>query len=85
MYPPVAVGMPRVVPKGGANIAGTFVPEDVGFALYRCIASVARRADRLTDRGGLLAACHELLLPELPKPLCFQARTPRRGEQQYPR
>lgn len=33
MYPPVAAGMPRVVPKGGAKIAGTFVPEDVGFAL----------------------------------------------------
>ena len=29
MYPPVAAGMPRVVPKGGAKIAGTFIPEDV--------------------------------------------------------
>ncbi|KAI3398516.1 hypothetical protein diail_9040 [Diaporthe ilicicola] len=27
-YPPVAGPLPRVVPKGGANIAGYFVPED---------------------------------------------------------
>lgn len=26
-YPPVAGNMPRTVPKGGAHIAGTFVPE----------------------------------------------------------
>lgn len=29
MYPPVPLGMPRVVPKGGAVIAGKFVPEQV--------------------------------------------------------
>jgi cytochrome P450 len=29
MYPPVPIGLPRVVPKGGATIAGTFVPENV--------------------------------------------------------
>lgn len=29
MYPPVPVGLPRVVPKGGANIAGNYVPEKV--------------------------------------------------------
>lgn len=28
-YPPVASGLPRVVPKGGAYVAGKFVPEDV--------------------------------------------------------
>lgn len=28
-YPPVAPGLPRVVPKGGAYVAGKFVPEDV--------------------------------------------------------
>ncbi|KAK8051841.1 cytochrome P450 [Apiospora rasikravindrae] len=27
MYPPVAIGLPRVVPKGGAAVAGEFVPE----------------------------------------------------------
>ena len=29
MYPPVPTGLPRVVPKGGANIAGNYVPEKV--------------------------------------------------------
>lgn len=29
MYPPVAVGLPRVCPKGGAEVSGHFVPEDV--------------------------------------------------------
>jgi len=31
-YPPVAVGLPRTVPKGGANVAGTFIPEGVSQA-----------------------------------------------------
>ena len=29
MYPPVPNGLPRTVPKGGATVAGHFVPEDV--------------------------------------------------------
>lgn len=29
VYPPVPTGLPRIVPKGGATIAGKFVPEDV--------------------------------------------------------
>lgn len=29
LYPPVPIGMPRVVPKGGAKVAGTFVPGGV--------------------------------------------------------
>lgn len=29
-YPPIPIGMPRVVPKGGASIAGNYVPEQVG-------------------------------------------------------
>jgi len=29
IYPPVAVGLPRVVPEGGATIGDTFVPEEV--------------------------------------------------------
>ena len=29
MYPPVPIGLPRVVPEGGAMIAGHYVPEDV--------------------------------------------------------
>jgi len=32
MYPPVPTGLPRVVPKGGATIAGEFVPEGVSVA-----------------------------------------------------
>jgi cytochrome P450 len=31
MYPPVAFGLPRVVPSGGATVAGSYVPENVGF------------------------------------------------------
>lgn len=29
MYPPVPVGLPRIVPKGGHEIAGYWVPQDV--------------------------------------------------------
>lgn len=29
IYPPVAAGLPRVVPEGGATIGDTFVPEEV--------------------------------------------------------
>lgn len=32
-YPPVAGPLPRVVPKGGANIAGRFVPENTVVAV----------------------------------------------------
>ena len=31
VYPPVPIGMPRVVPKGGAKVVDTFVPEGVSF------------------------------------------------------
>jgi cytochrome P450 len=31
MYPPVPIGLPRVVPKGGHTIAGHWVPEDVSY------------------------------------------------------
>lgn len=34
-YPPVASGLPRVVPKGGAKIAGHFVPEDTVVAVWQ--------------------------------------------------
>lgn len=29
LYPPVAIGIPRVVPQGGGTISGHFVPENV--------------------------------------------------------
>lgn len=36
IYPPVPIAMPRVTPKGGAIVAGVFVPEDVGFLPAAC-------------------------------------------------
>ncbi|KAL2132356.1 hypothetical protein VTI74DRAFT_3927 [Chaetomium olivicolor] len=35
MYPPVPIGLPRVVPKGGANIAGNYVPENTVVAIHQ--------------------------------------------------
>ncbi|KAH9897354.1 cytochrome P450 ClCP1 [Xylariomycetidae sp. FL2044] len=35
LYPPVPFGLPRVVPKGGATIAGTFVPEGTPVAVWQ--------------------------------------------------
>ncbi|KAL2255906.1 hypothetical protein VTK26DRAFT_2501 [Humicola hyalothermophila] len=35
MYPPVPTGLPRVVPKGGANIAGNYVPENTVVAVHQ--------------------------------------------------
>ncbi|KAK3386377.1 cytochrome P450 [Sordaria brevicollis] len=35
MYPPVPTGLPRVVPKGGASIAGHFIPEDSVVAIHQ--------------------------------------------------
>ncbi|KAJ5150904.1 cytochrome P450 monooxygenase [Penicillium canariense] len=41
MYPPLPLGMPRVVPKGGALVSGQFVPENTSVAVaswaaYQC-------------------------------------------------
>lgn len=35
-YPPVASGLPRIVPRGGAKVAGIWLPE--GVSLTRCVA-----------------------------------------------
>ncbi|KAK7958457.1 cytochrome p450 [Apiospora saccharicola] len=35
MYPPVAIGLPRVVPKGGAAVAGRFVPEGTVVSVWQ--------------------------------------------------
>jgi cytochrome P450 len=38
LYPPVPLGMPRVIPAGGATISGRYVPEKVSQShLQRCI------------------------------------------------
>ena len=29
IYPPLVVGLPRIVPEGGASVAGHYVPENV--------------------------------------------------------
>lgn len=36
MYPPVAIGLPRQVPRGGAVISGDYVPEKVSRLFVRC-------------------------------------------------
>lgn len=36
MYPPAPLGLPREVPKGGANIAGQWVPEKVSCCAGMC-------------------------------------------------
>ncbi|KAK4234237.1 cytochrome P450 [Achaetomium macrosporum] len=35
IYPPVPIGLPRVVPKGGASIAGNYVPEKTVVAIHQ--------------------------------------------------
>ncbi|KAI0132848.1 cytochrome P450 [Xylariales sp. AK1849] len=35
MYPPVAIGLPRVVPKRGATVAGRFVPEGTVVSVWQ--------------------------------------------------
>lgn len=43
VYPPVPVGFPRVVPKGGFNIAGHWVPEDASVAVWQLAANYSAR------------------------------------------
>ncbi|KAL7627061.1 hypothetical protein AAE478_003837 [Parahypoxylon ruwenzoriense] len=38
-YPPVAVGLPRLVPKGGSKIAGHWVPQDTSVAVWQLAAN----------------------------------------------
>ncbi|KAI3553090.1 cytochrome P450 [Colletotrichum abscissum] len=35
LYPPVPIGLPRIVPKGGATIADHYVPEDTTVSVYQ--------------------------------------------------
>lgn len=39
LYPPVPVGLPRVVPKGGSNIAGHWVPQDSVVGVWQLAAN----------------------------------------------
>ena len=49
IYPPVPIALPRVTPKGGAWVAGEFVPEGVGLASLH---PSLRLALKLTDHFG---------------------------------
>ena len=35
IFPPLPLGLPRVVPKGGDTVDGHFIPEDVGLCPFR--------------------------------------------------
>ena len=35
MYPPVPIGLPRIVPKGGASVADRYVPQDTTVAIFQ--------------------------------------------------
>ncbi|KAI8955153.1 cytochrome p450 monooxygenase [Xylaria longipes] len=39
LYPPVPVGLPRVVPKGGCNIAGHWIPQDTSVSVWQLAAN----------------------------------------------
>jgi cytochrome P450 len=41
MYPPVANGLPRVCPKGGAEILGAHIPERVCHKCFGCFLQIA--------------------------------------------
>lgn len=49
MYPPVPNGLPRVVPKNGAQIAGKFVEEGVGASYAGCPHGSSRYTDTCCD------------------------------------
>lgn len=49
IYPPVPIALPRVTPRGGAMVAGVFVPEGVGLASPH---PSLRLALKLTDDFG---------------------------------
>jgi len=51
MYPPVATGLPRVAPAGGAAVCGTYVPEKV--RLHRKTAAVG------ADRYQMIVSIHQ--------------------------
>lgn len=41
LYPPVALGLPRTVPQGGAMVAGEYVPQGVSVSFsHGCLSSL---------------------------------------------
>ncbi|KAJ9194590.1 hypothetical protein DTO164E3_7257 [Paecilomyces variotii] len=47
MYPPVANGLPRMCPKGGAKVLGQYIPENTYVSIHQW--ALYRRADYFTD------------------------------------
>ncbi|KAI1811604.1 cytochrome p450 monooxygenase [Poronia punctata] len=43
LYPPVPIGLPRVVPEGGFKIAGNWVPQDTSVAVWQLAANYSPR------------------------------------------
>ncbi|KAI1171137.1 cytochrome p450 monooxygenase [Nemania sp. FL0916] len=43
LYPPVPIGLPRIVPKGGGNIAGHWIPQDTAVSVWQLAANYSSR------------------------------------------
>ncbi|TRX94632.1 hypothetical protein FHL15_004404 [Xylaria flabelliformis] len=43
LYPPNPAGLPRVVPKGGNNVAGHWIPQDTSVAIWQLAANYSSR------------------------------------------
>ncbi|KAI1123503.1 cytochrome p450 monooxygenase [Nemania abortiva] len=43
LYPPVPIGLPRIVPKGGGNIAGHWVPQDTAVSVWQLAANYSSK------------------------------------------
>ncbi|KAI1193961.1 cytochrome p450 monooxygenase [Nemania serpens] len=43
LYPPVPVGLPRVVPKGGNKVAGHWIPQDMTVSVWQLAANYSAR------------------------------------------
>ncbi|KAI1633880.1 cytochrome P450 [Biscogniauxia mediterranea] len=50
VYPPVPIGLPRVVPKGGAKICDHFIPEDTVVAIHQW--AMYHNANNFSDPFG---------------------------------
>jgi cytochrome P450 len=49
IYPPVSIGMPRRTPKGGAEVAGRWIPGGVSLAIVSSIEHILTAADEYFD------------------------------------